>query len=70
MQIFLVFCCPRRGEETVYLRKRDFTVYLPNRLIYEPNEMEIISQQTFPSPEPQSHSFFQVFILRFVDNFL
>ena len=45
MQIFLVFCCPRRGEETVYLRKRDFTVYLPNRLIYEPNETEIISQE-------------------------
>ena len=45
MQIFLVFCCPRRGEETVYLRKRDFTVYLPNRLIYEPNETEIISHE-------------------------
>ena len=45
MQIFLVFCCPRRGEETVYLRKRDFTVYLPNHLIYEPNETEIISHE-------------------------
>ena len=91
MQIFLVFCCPRRGEETVYLRKRDFTVYLPNCLIYEPNETEIISQEAvemflifsrnchedfaeydrlFHRPSPKSLSFFQVFILRLVDNFL
>ena len=36
VQIFLVFCCPRGGEESVYLRKGDFTVYPPDRLVYEP----------------------------------